>query len=457
MTDAASNTFTPDLTSDEAQDYRALLETAQTRAGDYRGGESQFNAFYKPLEQAEAFIRSKGQNPVPDMEHAFARAAGMAEDKTLFNDILQRAADAFNHAADRSSADLESMLALLEQGGAKIIRDNGPDFIPTAEGRLRTPKHANPDKFKRVFQPRLLWLVQGLESIGVYADDLVINSRKADSSKLRQTPFILIEIPRHKKQIILANQKGEVTFVADDRFELQMWERLNKYQLKTLEGVTPVVLRDKEKWLNRILFVVQGEGIKLVPKIDLTRDTAKRTKMSYSVALIAESLRAAHAATGQWAHAGSGLIQQGPLANGSRTWHSIDAAMNGIWRDKSSSRNGLTRENCRFKTLDNLKDDYGFNDDYTIDDIAESLRATHAATGQWAHEGSGLVEHGSLANGSRTWHSINAAMNGIWKDKNPISSSHGLTRENCRFSTLAVLKTSLIQQVQTQNQILKYY
>lgn len=439
------------LTKQQKDLYSNLLQTAVQKSWLYRGGEAQLNAFYDPLKQAEEMIRQTGTSLMRDteIEKAFSLAAGIPDDQFLsFDDILQRGTDAFNAAANLSAADTESILAFLEQGGAKIIRGtNEPDFIPTADGRLNVEKQAKPKKYKHLFQPRLLWLSQGLESIGVYADDLIIHVRHPDPNKLRQTPYILVEIPRHQKQIILANQRGEVTFVADDRFELSMWERLNKYQLKTLSGVTPVILRDKNLWLNNILALIQGDdGLKSrTQKINLNEDTKspKRKTAPYSVALIIESLKATHRETGQWANVNTGLIEYGPLSNGTRTWESVAYSIIFIWKNKGAvlSCNGLTRKNCPYINLSDLKDQNGFNNDYKVQDIIDSLIATHKETGQWVSREGGVIEYGPLANGSRTWMIVNGHMTSLWgRNDNGGLSASGLTRENCIYKSLSDLK-----------------
>ena len=442
--------MTTKLTPKQQKKYRDLLQTALQKAGGYRGSEAQLNAFYNPLKQVERLIFiNQGLPPTPSIEKSFALAAGIPdEDFRSFNDILQHATDAFNTAANTGAADLESMLVFLEQNGAKVLRgtDKQPDFIPTMDGYLKKPKNFNPKTYKRVFQPRLLWLSQGLESIGVYSDDLTIHVRTVDSNKLRQTPYILVEIPRHKKQIILANQCGEITFVADDCFELSMWKLLNKYQLKTLPSVTPVILRDKDIWLNTILALVQGDaGLKPgTPKINLNKDaqSPKRTKAPYSVAMITESLQATQELTGRWANTDIGLIEHGPLGNGTRTWASVNHAIRSIWRENNPllSSSGLTRENCPNANLADLKKQKRLNNDYTAQDIIESLKATHKATGEWASKDTGLIEHGPLGNETRTWVSINRAMRSVWRENNPLLSSSGLTRENCPYVSLADLK-----------------
>lgn len=440
------------LTPQIKRNYRDFLQTATQKAWAYRGGETQLNAFYDPLKQAEQLIRSQGLSPTLDAERSFAAAAGIPdEDFQSFNDILQRATDAFNAAANLGAADLEAMLAFLEQGGAKVLHgENEPDFIPTADGRLKDPKHPNPELYKRIFQPRLLWLSQGLESIGVYADDLIIHVRHADPRKLRQTPYILVEIPRHRKQIILANQRGEITFVANDRFELSMWEQLNKYQLKTLPGLTPVILRDKDIWLNRILALIQSDdGIKRdKPKVNLDKDaqSPKRSTAPYSVALIIESLEASFAATGLWPSIETGLITYGPLANERRTWSSVNNSMWEIWRSKtpSSSCNGLNRDNCPYPSLSELKKKMGFKlSDYSIEDIKSSMQATYEASGEYPGLTSGIIMHGPLANGQRTWSSVDISMRHIWRDSKTYFSCNGLTQQNCPYESLEDLKTKL--------------
>lgn len=436
----------PDLTlsAEDAAGYRGLLRAAMERADAYRGGESQLDSLYDPLMQAEAMIAARvGAKVTPDIERHFAAVAGV-DDSSSFNDILGRASRAFKHHAAESSHDLQSMLDFLQAGGAKIVHAEGLDFMPTGQGRLQAAKRANPVPFRRVFQPRLIWLATALKEIGIYADDLIVHVRKVDPHKLRATPFMVVEIPRHQKQIVLANQRGEITFVADARYDLATWETLEKYMLKTLPGVTPVVFRDRDRWTSRVLGLIQSEGVAIGPKVDLDRDlkAPKRVRMPYSVAMIVESLKATHAATGEWASEDTGIIAHGPLANGLRTWISVHLSMFAIWSDKRgfASMNGLTKENCPFNGLATLKGHYELNNHYCVDDIVASLRSTYSATGKWATANSGLIMHGPLAKSERTWASIDATMRQIWSDKKNKSTINGLTRTNCPFNNLSALK-----------------
>ena len=434
------------LSEEEAARYRGWLSDALTRAESYLGTEVE--DFLEPLLAMDQFIRARNDNKqgTLELEKEFARAAGYAEpDKAAFNAVLDFAAASFNRRMAEQGTDMEGMLALLEQAGAKILR-GGKDFIPTDPKRLASPIIGE-NEYKVVLQPRLSWVVQGLRQIGVYPEDMVIHLRDKDPNKVRQMSHALIEIPRlGGKQIAVNNQKGEVTFVSQNRYELSVWEKLTKYQLKHVPGITPVVLRDKDMWLNRILALVQEDGVTPAKKVNLDKDIAspKRQKMQYSVALIVESLKATHDMTGGYPSSGR-LIEHGPLADGIRTWRSVDGAMKIIWLEKEQrlSCNGLTRENCAYKSLADLKDKLGLNDNYTLADIIDSLHATYEATKEYPSPLWELIEHGPLANGKRTWGSVNVAMAIIWRDKNPPPDCNGLTRKNCPDKNLTALKDRL--------------
>ena len=110
------------------------------------------------------------------------------------------------------------------------------------------------------------------------------------------------------------------------------------------------------------------------------------------------------------------------------------------------SCNGLTRENCPYKGLGELKRAYGLvPDEWSVEKIVETLRACRdPATGDYPSKESGLILSGPLADGVRTWKTVNAALAVLWR-KNPdgsfrMQSCNGLTRENCPYKGLGELK-----------------
>lgn len=434
------------LTPDQAARYHGWLAEAFARAEHYIGTEVE--GFFEPLLEMDAFIREQnsGQPITPALEQEFARAAGYAApERAEFNAILGFAAASFNRRVLEQGAGIDGMIALLGQAGAKIMT-GGSDFIRTKPKSLTAPI-TGAKKYQVVLQPRLSWLVQGLREIGIYPEDLVIHVRDKDPNKLKVLPHLLIEIPRlGGKQIAINNQKGEVTLVSQTRYELEMWERLTKYQLKHVPDISAVVLRKRDLWLARILALLRDGDVRPAAKVDLDKDinAPKRKAMTYSVALIAESIKAAYAVTGEYPSLASGIIEHGPLANGVRTWVSVDSAMKSIWREKDpvKSSNGLMQENCPYSSLGSLRDALGLNDHYTLADIIMSIKATHAVTGRYPNVKSGIIEYGPLANGVRTWTSVDDAMRAIWA-KSPRKSSAGLTQENCPYGTLAALKDAL--------------
>jgi len=433
----------PPISPEIAERYRGLLHEAYYRAGEYMGTEVE--DFLEPLLAIENLITEQtGRKLSHGLEMEFASAAQVADPETApVNAVLGFASASFRQRLSEHEISVATMLDFLRDAGAQIIDDdNAADFI-TTEPRALPEQRSGATPYRVRVQPRLSWLVQGLRSMGIFPEDLRIHMRNPDARKMKKKPHILIEIPRLGKQIMLNQRVGEVTFVAQELYEFSMWEKLTKYQLKTLSGVSPVILRDRDRWMDHILSLLQEGNKGPGKKVDLTKkETISRKSMPISVALILQSIQETHAETGAYPAVHSGLILHGKLANGKRTWVTVDIAMRDIWNDKKNHalRNGLTRENCPYSSLAALKDAHGYNDHYSVSDIIDSLQATHAATGEYPSVRFGLISYGKLANGKRTWVSVDLAMADIWDDKNNGMSFSGLTRENCPYSSLAALK-----------------
>lgn len=433
------------LSAEEATRYRGWLSDALRQADQYLGTEAE--DFLDPLLQMELMIESHQESKTtPELERGFASASGHdSPEQASIDAILAYAVTSFNRRFQAASDTQAGVLALLKQAGASVTY-GGSDFIKTDPRALQAAGKGPSRRYEPVTQPRLSWLVEGLRTIGIYPEDLSIHVRDADPRKMKAAPHLLIEIPRLKKQVMLNEQKEQITFVAQERFELAMWENLTKYQLKKVPGVTPAVLRTKDRWLDRVLGLLQDGDAKAGAKIDVLKDAAKpyRKSMNYSVDLIVESIEATHEATGDYPSVRSGLIMHGPLANGSRNWKSVNDALSSIWRvtKDGNSFNGLTQANCPYVSLADLRTQLGLIEVITVEQIQESLQAAREA-GVNPTKYLGVIEHGPLADGTRSWGDINTAMKNIWKKENPVKSSRGLTLENCPYTSLADIKAKL--------------
>jgi hypothetical protein len=207
---------------------------------------------------------------------------------------------------------------------------------------------------------------------------------------------------------------------------------------------TPPILKD---FLYAVPCSQEVSPMELMALFKITAETAQPLGTSlpprfYTLDMIIHSIIDTHAATGTWVSDRSGLIEYGPLANGKRTWLSVQQSMAAIWKQNnpSASCNGLTKHNCPYSSLTFLKLAYGLNDHFTVADIIDSLQKTHTRTREWAHASSGIIEYGSLANGRRTWTSVDASIKSVWSEGRPIDFSNGLTRENCPYPSLSALK-----------------
>ena len=146
----------------------------------------------------------------------------------------------------------------------------------------------------------------------------------------------------------------------------------------------------------------------------------------FTPALIADSAEAMKKRTGKYPHAKSGIIIDGPLANGVNDWGDVDDSIRKKWR-------GLSHENCPYDSLPDLlcgEADKIRKIDYTLENITASATATKLATGEYPTAESGLIKYGTLADGVTTWKGVDHAM---------FSKNRGLTEKNCPYSHLTDL------------------
>ncbi len=134
---------------------------------------------------------------------------------------------------------------------------------------------------------------------------------------------------------------------------------------------------------------------------------------------VIESIKATYKAQG--IHELKGVIMEGPLANGKRTWGSVRIAI----RDKT---NGLTDANCPFANISEIIDRKILV--LKIQDIIQAARLTLKEEGRLNLRGEKIM-YGRLGDeGFWTWDMVRAAVE---------QKTHGMTAENCPAKTLPQL------------------
>lgn len=125
---------------------------------------------------------------------------------------------------------------------------------------------------------------------------------------------------------------------------------------------------------------------------------------SYTEEMIIKTAKAFHARTGEWPHQQSGLIEDAPLANGERTWRSVDSAL----RRKG---NGLVEQSSLFQLLAPSKRAFPSRNEalYSNERIIETAKNYYKRTGEWptAHT-TGLIEDAPIADGNMKWPNLDS-------------------------------------------------
>jgi hypothetical protein len=446
------------LSQTEAQAYHVLLDRAWTMVTQNNGTEKELDDLAVLLQEMETIIRERtgASRLTNQLEQDFGKAADWSDPKrtAVIEDVFGAVAKNYHQRLENAAKKgLDELLNTLQLWGVRIEHVSGKDFIQTNPDEAPPPSHldsAASSHQEHEIQHRLSWLVAALPKIGVYTDDFIISVCERDSNKRRPLPYILVEIPRLSAQIAVCDVVGEITFVSTSLYEHDMWQRLKKRELEMVPGIRSIICHNQGQWLGDIFGIIQSNSSldseqKEKKKIDLSTTTLRRDNMPLSVSLIAQSLIADQdPETGDYPKIRSGIIQNGPLANGVRTWKSVDNALTNLWRQKDgdfiqNTSCGLSRDlahpnYCPYRGLGEIKEAHGLiPDPLSVPLILESLIADRdPETGTYPTVDSGIIQNGPLANGVRTWKSIHSALTKLWLQKDgdfTQNTSCGLSRD----------------------------
>ncbi|HVY13191.1 MAG TPA: hypothetical protein VHB73_06470, partial [Alphaproteobacteria bacterium] len=220
---------------------------------------------------------------------------------------------------------LREQLKVLEMGGALVkyyddvfvLADTSPDI----SGDGAEPK--NPHEFIR--QPRLAILVKLLHGLEIYSDDLIIRVGTIFEDKIRQLPYVLIDIPRIGRQIAICDQYGQVTFVSQGIQQASFWAGYSKSEIKKQTGVKAVPFDRLADMLGPLLFgsIPAAEAIQTRPKRDIRAyesEVMKTTRNDgYSCEQVIEWARHHKQITSKYPTSVSGIVLQSPC----RTWAGV--------------------------------------------------------------------------------------------------------------------------------------
>ena len=333
-------------------------------------------------------------------------AQGM--DRAIVEEYLIRAAQNLYHRIESANS-IDTVLTELKNSGAVVI-DAEHVYLPPDHGRLNNATSDTPRNYEVKTEPRLAWALAALKTLGIYGDDLIVRVGRVDKDMMREHPYIVLEIPRINKQIILCEQVGNRTFVAHEILDPQHFEKLKKSLLRGLSCVTDFV--SGNDWGKTLLSHVTGDAEDFVAGAKVKnlafKEAARKPKpIKLTQDIIVQAAKewaAGH--DGKFPVQKSGLIETGVLAG--RTWSAVCAALRG------GRVEGLPIGTCKgladFLEMKGLKvAKNSKTKKLTQDMIVKAAKEWAAAhDGKFPVQQSGHITEGVLA--GRTWQAVNNAL-----------------------------------------------
>ncbi len=256
------------LSPEEARAYAGILRAAFAQAQAFDGSEASIQSLTDAFNAADVFVRRKvgftGADPISvleEFEKDFADEAGFPRDS--IGQMFQQSVRDFY----RNLAGAGDIYLRLRAGGAVVITTNSV-FVKTKGGEiLAAGENSKPFEIKT--DPRLAWLTEDLQAIGIYLDDLIVHVGTVRENMVRQEPYIVIDIPRLNKQIAVCEQVGEITFVSSEILDPALYENADKDILKGIPQITPVECYNRDYWRGEIRRILEGDGTHPRRKVDV--------------------------------------------------------------------------------------------------------------------------------------------------------------------------------------------
>ncbi len=307
----------------EAQVYRTALATALSIARTYDGTEKSWNELTAALGELEQIIQAqKGHDNADDRKTreimaAFTYAPTKPKD---INDVLDIAINsqnkairkALNYAAQDTSEEGENEE---EQGPEQnhpdtqrrepspnlaVMRVRG--ILLPSDGILRGGMPAGEHAFEpRRFEQRYAELIALLRDINIFTEDLLIFQGETHSSMMREESYVVVEIPRLGRSVLVCDQVGEAAFVVNGRVSVDTLLTHTKDDLFRELGtrIQKVIRKNPDQWKHDISSLLTSEEHWTnVQQIRLTTDRLD-VREFYAIQL-ANALRALYPTAQDW-------------------------------------------------------------------------------------------------------------------------------------------------------------
>ncbi len=245
----------------ELQEFLRATQDAYATAQRYDGTEDSFKDFFADLERAaDAAQRIPGVTG-SSLERE-AQAAQMLEGELKGVDIQSLLAVAGEQAQQRVRSAFDFDGTETSPKEPLFIKRVGGIILPPGDAPDRTGSGETVWEPTR-FEPRVQEIRQLLEDEGIFADDYVITIGEVSKDMMRKASYVIIEIPRLQRTILVCDQVGEATFILRGHFSPETLTTKTKEQLQTEfpDSVRKLVRFDAAQWAAEIKLLLLSEDL----------------------------------------------------------------------------------------------------------------------------------------------------------------------------------------------------
>ena len=265
--------YSPYLLDRERSHYsklmRAFLGLCDRHNGSEHANDSCVDALIKLEEYQKDILRAHPDNPLSrdETEQLFYRqalGATLRDDETPpdFNQLLDRVTAKFNaRVLDLGQKqDIDGALSLLEQGGAVRVYHDKTSFVKTNPARSQIIANGKTQQMDSLNQPapKFAEVIQALQSIGIFANQMIIHEGIVLPDTVRDAPYLIIQIPELICEIAVCDRIGEVILVNRPLIGPHIFARYDKEELVSAFGMKRIEYRGE--WQDRLLQDVLGDS-----------------------------------------------------------------------------------------------------------------------------------------------------------------------------------------------------
>lgn len=264
-----------EILGDEALrlEYRQKVSEALALAQGYQGKQAQSEFLLAKLADIERWLIEKfgakhelgGLPPGLEMEIIAEWCDEVERNRSAINDLLGVSSEAHKQFLESALRGVGEDLCQVQMDFVLLPPGEGPEIL---QGNGTNPMEGP------VFQERVRDLLLALEGVGIYSDDVILIRGKLSRREMRRLSYVIIEIPKLGREILINDQVGEATFVIDGIMSRQYLVTITKGELQDNhpEEVLRVIYRDKGYWLGEIMgFLLKDvEDTKELIKLDVS-------------------------------------------------------------------------------------------------------------------------------------------------------------------------------------------